>query len=99
MDSLQRQRPSIQDGSALERRLRLSAKPPDTNVTVQKTREIGIMKALGATTSQIIWVFMMQGMVVGFFGNLTGLLLGIGAIRYRNEFRASCRKIKGLMKT
>jgi len=57
-------------------------------VTVQKTREIGIMKALGATTSQIIWVFMMQGMVVGFFGNLTGLLLGIGAVRYRNEFRA-----------
>jgi lipoprotein-releasing system permease protein len=57
-------------------------------VTVQKTREIGIMKALGATTPQIIWVFMMQGMVVGFFGNLTGLLLGIGAVRYRNEFRA-----------
>ena len=57
-------------------------------VTVQKTREIGIMKALGATTSQIIWVFMMQGMVVGLFGNLTGLLLGIGAVRYRNEFRA-----------
>ena len=57
-------------------------------VTVQKTREIGIMKALGATTAQIIWVFMMQGMVVGFFGNLTGLLLGIGAVRYRNEFRA-----------
>ena len=57
-------------------------------VTVQKTREIGIMKALGATTAQIIWVFMMQGMVVGFFGVLTGLLLGIGAVRYRNEFRA-----------
>jgi len=57
-------------------------------VTVQKTRDIGIMKALGATTAQIIWVFMMQGMVVGFFGNLTGLLLGIGAVRYRNEFRA-----------
>jgi len=57
-------------------------------VTVQKTREIGIMKALGATTSQIIWVFMMQGMVVGFFGNLTGLLLGVAAVRYRNEFRS-----------
>jgi lipoprotein-releasing system permease protein len=57
-------------------------------VTVQKTREIGIMKALGATTSQIIWVFMMQGMVVGFFGNLTGLILGIAAVTYRNQFRA-----------
>lgn len=57
-------------------------------VTVQKTREIGVMKALGATTPQIIWVFMMQGMVVGLFGTLAGLALGIGTVRYRNEFRA-----------
>jgi lipoprotein-releasing system permease protein len=65
-------------------------------VTVQKTRDIGIMKALGATTSQIIWVFMMQGMVVGFFGNLTGLLLGIGIVRYRNEFRAWLSGVLGM---
>jgi lipoprotein-releasing system permease protein len=56
-------------------------------VTVQKTREIGIMKALGATTSQIVWVFLGQGMVVGFFGNLTGLALGMTLIKYRNEFK------------
>jgi lipoprotein-releasing system permease protein len=62
-------------------------------VTVQKTREIGVMKALGATTAQIIWVFMMQGMVVGFFGNLTGFLLGIGAVRYRNDFLGWLRTI------
>jgi lipoprotein-releasing system permease protein len=62
-------------------------------VTVQKTREIGVMKALGATTSQIIWVFMMQGIVVGFFGNLTGFLLGIGAVHYRNNFLAWLRTI------
>lgn len=56
-------------------------------VTVQKTREIGIMKALGATTSQIVWVFLAQGMVVGFFGNVTGLALGMTLIKYRNEFK------------
>ena len=56
-------------------------------VTVQKTREIGIMKALGATTEQIVWVFLAQGMVVGFFGNITGLALGMTLIRYRNEFK------------
>src|SRR5689334_8080387 len=42
-------------------------------VTVQKRREIGIMKALGANISQIIWVFLGQGTVVGLFGTLTGL--------------------------
>lgn len=55
-------------------------------VTVQKRREIGIMKALGANIGQIVWVFLGQGMVVGFFGTLTGLGLGMTLIRYRNEF-------------
>ena len=56
-------------------------------VTVQKTREIGIMKALGAKTAQIIWVFLAQGMIVGLFGNASGLLLGMALIRWRNEFK------------
>jgi lipoprotein-releasing system permease protein len=55
-------------------------------VTVQKTRDIGVMKAIGANISQIIWVFLGQGMVVGLFGTLTGLGLGMTLIRYRNEF-------------
>jgi lipoprotein-releasing system permease protein len=55
-------------------------------VTVQKRREIGIMKALGANLAQIIWVFLGQGTVVGLFGTLTGLGLGMTLIRYRNEF-------------
>src|SRR5213079_3669854 len=42
-------------------------------VTVQKTRDIGIMKAIGASIWQIVWVFLGQGVVVGVFGTLTGL--------------------------
>jgi lipoprotein-releasing system permease protein len=55
-------------------------------VTVQKRREIGIVKALGANISQIIWIFLGQGTVVGLFGTVTGLGLGMALIRYRNEF-------------
>jgi lipoprotein-releasing system permease protein len=55
-------------------------------VTVQKRREIGIVKALGANIWQIIWIFLGQGTVVGLFGTLTGLGLGMTLIRYRNEF-------------
>lgn len=57
-------------------------------VTVQKTREIGVMKALGAQSHQIIGVFLAQGMVVGVFGTATGLALGIAAVTYRNELSA-----------
>lgn len=54
-------------------------------VTVQKTREIGILKALGARTGQIVGVFMGQGIVVGIFGTIIGLGTGIWLVQYRNQ--------------
>ncbi|MBU3665205.1 MAG: FtsX-like permease family protein [Chthoniobacterales bacterium] len=54
-------------------------------VTVQKTREIGILKALGARTGQIIGIFVGQGIVVGIFGTLIGLGTGIWLVQYRNQ--------------
>jgi len=54
-------------------------------MTVQKTREIGVLKALGARTGQVISVFLIQGMVIGLFGVVSGLALGMSLIRWRNE--------------
>jgi len=65
-------------------------------VTVQKTREIGILKALGARTGQIVGIFVAQGMVVGFFGTLTGLGLGMTLIRFRNETRDFLADVLGI---
>jgi lipoprotein-releasing system permease protein len=55
--------------------------------TVQKTREIGVMKALGAKVNQILWIFLAQGMLIGFFGTLIGLGTGMLAVQYRNQLR------------
>jgi len=55
--------------------------------TVQKTREIGLLKALGARMSQIMWIFLAQGIIVGFFGTLIGLTSGIALVQYRNQVR------------
>jgi lipoprotein-releasing system permease protein len=53
--------------------------------TVQKTREIGIIKALGAPVWQIVGIFFAQGIIIGVFGTLTGLATGIALVQYRNE--------------
>ncbi len=56
-------------------------------VIVQKKREIGVIKALGASPSQIVRIFVGQGFVVGIFGNALGLLMAWGILSWRNEAR------------
>lgn len=45
--------------------------------TVQKRREIGVMKAIGAQTGQIVRVFVHQGQVVGILGVVSGVVTGL----------------------
>jgi len=63
---------------------------------VQKTREIGVLKALGAARGQIMWLFLGQSLVVGAVGVLSGLGLGMLALAYRNEFLHFLRATTGL---
>jgi lipoprotein-releasing system permease protein len=53
---------------------------------VQKTREIGMLKALGATDLQISALFLSQSGFVGVVGVFAGFVFGRVAIAYRNEF-------------
>jgi len=53
---------------------------------VQKTREIGMLKALGASNLQISGIFLGQSAIIGVLGIVTGLGLGLLAVTYRNEF-------------
>jgi lipoprotein-releasing system permease protein len=62
---------------------------------VQKTREIGMLKALGATNPQVMGLFLFQSLVVGVFGVLAGIGLGLLAVSYRNEFLAFMRQVTG----
>jgi lipoprotein-releasing system permease protein len=60
---------------------------------VQKTREIGMLKALGATSVQIMSVFLTQSTIVGVIGVSVGLGLGRLAVGYRNEFLGLMRRV------
>jgi lipoprotein-releasing system permease protein len=60
---------------------------------VQKTREIGILKALGANKRQILCLFLSQSIVVGVLGVGLGFVAAMLALHYRNPFLALMRKV------
>lgn len=47
---------------------------------VQKGREIGILRAMGATRGQMLRVFLLQGAVVGALGSLLGIALAVALV-------------------
>jgi lipoprotein-releasing system permease protein len=62
---------------------------------IRKTREIGMLKALGSTNLQIFGIFLFQSAIVGVIGVTSGFGLGIVAITYRNEFLHFLRNTTG----
>ena len=62
-------------------------------VTLQKKREIGVMKALGATSAQIVRVFLYQGMVLGVIGAIGGVGLGHLVIFFRGSIQDFTRML------
>jgi len=53
---------------------------------VQKTREVGMLKALGASDSQVAIVFLSQSGLIGTVGIAFGFALARLALSYRNDF-------------
>jgi lipoprotein-releasing system permease protein len=62
---------------------------------VQKTREIGMLKALGATDLQVSGLFLSQSGFVGAVGIVAGFGLGRILLAYRNEFLAFMNHLTG----
>lgn len=48
-----------------------------TMLVIRKTKEIGILKAIGLSTKRIMKIFLYYGFFVGFFGSIIGALIGI----------------------
>jgi lipoprotein-releasing system permease protein len=47
---------------------------------IQRSKDIGILRAMGTSQGQILRVFLVQGGLLGFLGSVIGAAAGFGAI-------------------
>ena len=45
---------------------------------LERTKEIGIMKSIGGTNSDILQIFLIESGIIGLFGGTVGILVGLG---------------------
>jgi lipoprotein-releasing system permease protein len=55
-------------------------------VTMEKTREIGILKSMGASSASIMKIFLFEGFLVGLIGTVLGSLIGYSVVFLQKEF-------------
>ena len=53
---------------------------------VEKTKDIGIMKALGFTSRRVTWIFALQGVMIAFIGTGAGMVLGLGICKFLKTY-------------
>ena len=56
-------------------------------LVMEKTRDIAILKTMGASTGSIRRIFMLQGLIIGLAGTVSGTLFGVTTIYVLDHFR------------
>ena len=57
-------------------------------IVVEKTKDIGIIKSVGSTSTGVAGIFLGYGLAIGIVGSLAGLLLGYLIVTYINEIHS-----------
>ena len=64
-------------------------------IVVEKTRDIGILKSLGASGRGVMGIFLAYGLSLGLVGSGVGLVIGLLFVRYINEIADLLGRITG----
>lgn len=57
------------------------------NIVLEKTRDIGVLRALGASRSGVAGVFLGYGMAIGIVGSLLGFAAAVAVVTHLNEIQ------------
>lgn len=64
-------------------------------IVVEKTRDVGILKALGAPSGGVMSIFLSYGFSLGSVGSGVGMVLGLLFVIYINEIAAGLERLTG----
>jgi lipoprotein-releasing system permease protein len=65
----------------------------------ERYEEIGVLKALGASGASIRYIFVLEGLLLGFFGSLAGMALGLLiSVNINGVFAAAELVVNGVMR-
>lgn len=56
-------------------------------MTMEKTKDIGILKAMGAARSGVLKIFLFEGLIIGVLGTLIGTVVGYVACRLLDKYQ------------
>lgn len=62
---------------------------------LRKTREVGLLVAMGARPHQVAFSFCLQGFVIGTIGTLLGIFMALVCLRYRGEILFGYARLTG----
>lgn len=57
-------------------------------IVVEKTRDIGILKALGASSNGVMSIFLSYGLALGIVGSSVGVMMGLLFVAYINDIES-----------
>jgi lipoprotein-releasing system permease protein len=56
-------------------------------MVMEKYRDIAVLMSMGARRSQVRWIFMLQGVLIGIVGSAIGLAVGYSLCYYANKYK------------
>jgi lipoprotein-releasing system permease protein len=64
-------------------------------IVVEKTRDVGVLKALGAPSGGVMSIFLNYGFALGTVGSGAGIVIGLLFVIYINEIAAGLEWVTG----